>query len=210
EPSHFLLEPRTRDRVERAEWLVHQQHRGVGSEGSRQTHSLALAARELSGVALAVARLEADELQQLRDARADARLLPAEEPRHGRDVVADRHVREEAHLLDHVPDPSPQFDDGQLPHAPPVDANVTVVERDETVDHLQRGRLAAARGPDEDAERSAGNLERELVQRLLLATGVPLRDAVEDDLAGGTHAVRFRIPASPIRPPAAISPAVIA
>src|SRR5439155_18998289 len=102
------------------------------------------------------------------------------------------------------------LDDGQLPHAPTVDADVAVVERDETVDHLQRGRLAAARGPDEDAERSAGNPERELVQRMLLAARVALRHTVEHDLAGGAHAVRFRIPASPIRPPAAISPAVIA
>src|SRR5581483_3861945 len=169
---------------------------------------LPLPARELRRVAAGVARVEPDELEQLRDARADPRLLPAEQAGHGRDVVADRHVREEADLLDHVADPAAQLDGRQVADAAAVDADVALVEVDQPVDEAQRGRLPAARGPDEDAERAGRDREREAVQRVLLPARVALRDAVEDDLGGRAH-VRFLIPASPIAPPAAISPAVI-
>src|SRR5262249_40793 len=153
-------------------------------------------------VALPVAGLEPDQLEQLRRARADARLLPADEPRDGRDVVGDGHVREEPDLLDHVPDLAPQLDDGQLAAAPTVDPDVPLVEGDEAVDHLERGRLAASRRPDEDAERAGGDRERELAQRVLVAAGVTLAHPVEDDLGGGAHAgaparVGFLIPTSP-------------
>ena len=64
------LEAGARDRVERAERLVHQQHRRVGGERAREADALALAARELRRVALGVGLLEPDELEQLGDARA--------------------------------------------------------------------------------------------------------------------------------------------
>ena len=111
---------------------------------------------------------------------------PAEEPRHRRDVLADRHVREEADLLDHVADPAAQLDEGQLADAAAVDPDLAGVERDQPVDHLQRGRLAAARRPDEDAERARRDLERQVVDRRRVTSRVPLRHVVEDDL-GGVH-----------------------
>ena len=55
--------------VERAERLVEQQHARLDRERARQRHPLALAARELVGVALGVAA-EADDAEQLVDARA--------------------------------------------------------------------------------------------------------------------------------------------
>ena len=120
-------------------------------------------------------------------------------------------MREEADLLDHVADPAPQLDDRQLADAAAVDADVALVERDQAVDELQRRRLAAARRADEHAERARRDLERELVERVIVAARVALRHAVEDDLGRAAHASRrFVIPASPISPPTAISPAVIA
>ena len=50
--------------VEGAEGLVEQQHLGLDGQGAGQGHALALAARELRGVALAQVR-EADQLEQL-------------------------------------------------------------------------------------------------------------------------------------------------
>ncbi len=54
----------------RAERLVHQQHGRIGRERARQADALTLPARELGGVARAVARLEPDELEQLGHALA--------------------------------------------------------------------------------------------------------------------------------------------
>ena len=71
QPAQLLLQPGARDRVERAERLVHQQHRRVGGERAGEPDALALAARELRRVALRVRLLEPDELEQLRRPLAD-------------------------------------------------------------------------------------------------------------------------------------------
>src|SRR5262249_58161651 len=104
----------------------------------------------------------------------DARLVAADEAGDGRDVVGDGHVREEADLLDHVADLTPQLDGGQLADAAAVDPDVALVEGDQAVDHLQRSRLAAARRPDEDAEGSPGDRQPELPQPLLVTAPVTL------------------------------------
>src|SRR5262249_47456948 len=93
-----------------------------------------------------------------------------------------RHVRKEPDLLDDVADPAPQRDRGKLAHAEAVDADVALLERHEAIDEAKRRRLAAARRADERAERAGRDLERQLAQRGRGATGVLLRDAVEDDL----------------------------
>ena len=50
-PQELLLETRARDRVERAERLVHEHHRRVGGQRAGEPDALALPARELRGVA---------------------------------------------------------------------------------------------------------------------------------------------------------------
>ena len=65
-PQELVLQPVPRDRVDRAERLVHQQHRRVGGERPGHADPLALAAGELVRVAVAVRRrVEADQLEQL-------------------------------------------------------------------------------------------------------------------------------------------------
>src|SRR4029077_4290090 len=72
--------------------------------------ALALAARELVGEPPPVAlRVEADELEQLDDAVVDPLLVPAEQARHGGDVVPDAPVWEQPALLDHVADAAAQM-----------------------------------------------------------------------------------------------------
>ena len=156
--SELLLQARARDRVERAERLVHQHHRRVGRERAREADALALAAGELRGVALAVVALgQADEVEQLVDrARGSRCLRPAEQARHGGDVVRDRHVREEPDLLDHVADPAPELGLVELADAAAVDPDVALGEVDEPVDELHRRRLAAARRADEAADLAGG------------------------------------------------------
>ena len=85
---------------------------------------------QLGRIAPGVARLEPDQVEELGDPVVRPRLRPAEQPRDGRHVVADRHVREEADLLDHVPDPASQLDDGQVADAAAVDPDVALVEGD--------------------------------------------------------------------------------
>jgi hypothetical protein len=104
--AQLLLEARLCDRVERAERLVHQQQRWIGSERAGEADALPLAAGELCGIALRVVAIEADELEQLRDARARPRLRPAEQARHRGHVVGHGQVREQADLLDDVADPA--------------------------------------------------------------------------------------------------------
>src|SRR5581483_11479527 len=85
--EQLRLQPEARDRVERAERLVHQEERRVGGERAREPDPLALSAGELSGIALRVGGLEADELEQLPGALLDALLRPAEQAWDGADVV---------------------------------------------------------------------------------------------------------------------------
>ena len=66
-----------RDRVERAERLVHQEHRRVGRERAREADALALPARELRRVARRVAGSRPDELEQLRAARRVSAACPS-------------------------------------------------------------------------------------------------------------------------------------
>ena len=74
EAQELVLQPGAGDRVERAERLVHQHHRRVGGERAGEPDALALAARELRRVAVAVvAGGQADEVEQLVDALARSR-----------------------------------------------------------------------------------------------------------------------------------------
>ena len=205
--AHLGLQAKARDRVERAERLVHQQEWGVGCERARETDALPLAARELGGIALHVSGLEADELQELDATRPGLVLRPAEQPRDRGDVLADRHVREQADLLDHVADLAPQLDDGQIADAAAVDADLAGVERDQAVHHLQRRCLAAARRADENAERAGRDLQRQVVDRGRLAACVALGHVVERDLRS-VHRL-FLMPVKPMIPPAPTSAAVI-
>jgi hypothetical protein len=60
--AKFALKFSTGDGIERAERLVHQKNRWIGSEGTRDPYTLALAARKFAGAAMRkFARIEADQ-----------------------------------------------------------------------------------------------------------------------------------------------------
>ena len=69
ELQELLLQLGPHDRVDGAERLVHQQHGGIGGEGSRHTDALLLAARQLRRVPVGVRRAEPDQLEQLQRPR---------------------------------------------------------------------------------------------------------------------------------------------
>ena len=89
--EELVLEAVADDGVDRAERLVHEQDRRVGGQGARDADALPLAAGELARVAVAVARrVEPDEVEELVGALAAPRLRPAQQARHGGDVLSRR------------------------------------------------------------------------------------------------------------------------
>src|SRR5207237_9738704 len=89
-------------------------------------------------------RGQADELEELVHARGGARLRPALELWHDGDVPADRHVRKQADLLQHVPDAPSQAN--RLPRArvAAFADHRAAVRFEETVDQLQQRALPGA------------------------------------------------------------------
>src|SRR5438132_5808112 len=138
-------------------------------------------------------RGEPDELDQLAYALTDPGLRPAEEAGHCADVVGHAHVRKQTDVLDHVTHLPAQLDHVQAPNTPPVDENVAFSHVDQAVDHLHRGRLAAAGGPDEDADFARRDDERDIAHSSHTPARVALRDAPEHDLCGGS------LPPLPVR-----------
>ena len=172
--KEFVLKAIADDRVDRAERFIHEHHRRLRGESSRDADALALAAGELRWIPPSEPRwLETDEREQLLGPPCDALLRPPEQSRHGSDVVRDGLMREEPDLLDDVADAASQGGRLLAKHVLPIDEDGSAGRLDEPVDHLQRGRLARAAGADEDADLSGGDLERQLVdgQLSLVALG---------------------------------------
>ena len=165
EAQELVLELLAVDRVDRPERLVHQHHTGVGGERARHPDALLLAARELRRVAVAKRRVDPHQAHQLLDPSVDAGSIPTAQPRNGGDVVGDRAVGEQPDLLDHVADLAPQLGGRALPHGGVPDEDVALGDLDHAVDHPHRGRLAASRRTDEDADVAARHLEIELRAR---------------------------------------------
>ena len=88
--------------------------------------------------------IEADELEELVDTRALPLLVPTEQPRHGRDVVFDRLVREQPDLLDDVTDAPAQLHGVDVGDVFLFEVDATTGRLDQAVDHAQQRRLAAA------------------------------------------------------------------
>ena len=188
EAQELVLQAFAVDRVDRPERLVHQHQRRVDGERTRHADPLALPPGELGRVAITRLRgVERDELEQLVDATGDPRLVPAEQARDGRDVLADGQMGEEPDLLDRVADLAAQLGRPALPDAAPVEQDVAVRDLDHPVDHPHRGRLPAARGTDEDADLARRNRQREVLDGRLGGTGVALGDAAEFECRGGGH-----------------------
>ena len=145
EAQQLLLEPLANERIDRPERLVHEQDRRVRRERPGDADSLALAARQLRREPRAVrGRVETDEREQLLGACPPPSLGPAEQARHGRDVLEHGLVREQAGLLDHVADAAAQLDRVARLDVHAVEQDLAARRLDEPVDHLERRRLAAA------------------------------------------------------------------
>ena len=108
EPEELILQGGSDNRVDRAERLVHQQHRRVGGQRPGHPDPLLLPAGQLVRVAAGQALVQADQRHELPGAGPGLALAPADQQRHGADVVLDGPVREQARLLDDVTDTTAQ------------------------------------------------------------------------------------------------------
>ena len=165
EAQELVLEALADDGVDGAERLVHEHDRRVG--GQRPGHARRAAARRRRagpGSVRRTSRAPGPRRASSSSARAAMpRLRPAQEPRHGDDVVLDRLVREQARLLDDVADAA-----AELRHVPrrrvdAVEEDAAGGRLDQAVDHLEGRRLAAAGRPDEHADLPRRDREREVV-----------------------------------------------
>ena len=98
--------------VERAERLVEEQDARPVDERAGERDPLALAARQLAGLALVVA-LEADHPERLGDARRPLGLRDLADHQAVGDVVADGHVREQRVVLEDRVDVAIERRDGR-------------------------------------------------------------------------------------------------
>src|SRR5205823_3027948 len=71
---------------------------------------------------------------------------------------------EESPFLDHVSDAAPQGHRLLRPHVPSRNEHLPGVGVEKTIDELQRGCLAAARGPDECDRLARSDCEREVLE----------------------------------------------
>ncbi|CAN5256622.1 hypothetical protein BH20ACT8_BH20ACT8_12860 [soil metagenome] len=180
--QELVLEPVAGDGVDRAERLVHQHHGWVRAHRAGDAHPLALATGQLLGVAVPVPGvIQPDGLEQLVDACADLVVGPLEEPRHRGDVVRDRHVGEQADLLDDIADAAAQLVGVDVGDVLAVEDDPARRGLDEAVDQLHRGGLAAAGRPDQDDDLALRDVHRHAVDRGRGLPGEPLGDLLEPD-----------------------------
>jgi hypothetical protein len=122
--------------------------------------------------------------------RSSSLRVPVQQLRDGRDVLGDGLVREQPDLLDRVADVAAQLGRRAVADAHAVEQDVARGQLDHAVDQPHRGRLAAARRTDEDAELASGDLEAQLADRRLVGSGVALRGLAK--LEGGGCGVRHQ------------------
>ena len=143
--EQLILEPLAGDWIDGAEGLVHEDHGRIGRQPAGHADALLLSAGQLARVPVPVALgLQAHEVEEFVDAFGRALLVPLEQTRHQRDVVGHGHVREETAALDDVTDRAPELIGILGTDIFTVDRDGARSGIDESVDHLERGGLAAA------------------------------------------------------------------
>ena len=146
--------------VEVRERLVHEEDLRVADDRSAHRDPLLLASRKLPGLAREIRR-QVEELRRPRDPVVDVLLRRLPQPQAERDVVRDRQVRVERVVLEDHRDVA--ILRREVVHDALPDRDRPVADLLEARDHAQRGRLAAARRPDEDEELAVLDVEREVL-----------------------------------------------
>jgi hypothetical protein len=153
--------------VQRPEGLVQQQHLGLDREGAREGHALALAARELRGIAVPQ-RVELHQAQQVVDALFDDTVRRAHRARlHAQaegDVLEHGHVPEQRVVLEDEADAAVAGVDGGRVLA--VEEHLAGVGLLQPRDDAQQAGLARTRGAQQGDELAGRKLHAHVAQGL--------------------------------------------
>src|SRR6267142_6210387 len=184
-------------RIEVGERLVHQHERRLDHDSAGDRYALLLAAGELARQLLLVTG-ELHHPQRLVDAALDLGARHAAHAQAEADVAPHAHVREERVVLEHHAEAAllgRQRVDAQL-----VEPDRAGGEREEPRDAVERGRLAAARRPEQRDELAAPDGDGQAVERGDLAPA-PVREATRDRVEPKLAEVVFQITwSSALRP----------
>ena len=155
----------SRDRIERAERLVHQQDGRIDREGAGDADPLPLAARKLVRPARRVVlRRESHQVEERAHALACAASLPPLEPRDEPDVLLDRHVGKQADILEDVSDSAPERNARPLTRVAAFDRDTARLRKQQAIDELQNRALSRAAPADEGKHLTARHRERDFPQ----------------------------------------------
>ncbi len=179
----LAMQLRARDRIERAERLVHQQHRRIGGERPRQPDALPLPAGQLVRPAAAeLRRFQADAREQFVHARRDALGRPIQQVRHHRHVGGDREMREQPDVLDGVAGLPPQRRLVPRRDAAAAHPHLTGIGAQHPVHQPQQRRLAAATAADQRHHLAFGDRQRDAAQhRAPASTGDDVEEVDHGD-----------------------------
>ena len=158
-----LLELGARDRVQRSERLVEQQHAGPPRERARDRDTLPLPARELVRPPLAEhRRIKADQLE--RGFGLARRVCIPEQPWHESDVPPHTPVRKQAAVLRHVADPPPEYHGIERGRWRSIDEYRSAIRRHHPVERPEKGGLTRSALPDQRETLSGRDLQGDLVE----------------------------------------------
>ena len=156
--------------------LVEQQDARLEYQRPRQGDALLLTSRKLGRIT-AAQRGQSDQLERRLDTSGDLVARPAAHLQAKRDVVPHGHVRpQRVALEDHRRWPAL----GRLfENADAVDAHVARVRLEESADHAQRRRLAAAGWSQQTHELAVIHFERQVLHGGLATAAIPLYQVIE-------------------------------
>ena len=177
------VEPLARQRVERAERLVEQQHLRLERERPADGRTLLLTAGQLGGPCRRRGRVEPDQLEQLAKTLVPALARPPGELERVRDVRGRRPPRQQARLLEDQPDSRVGPGDRGA-----VEADLPAGGSEEAGDDAQERRLAAAVGADQRNDPAARDRQVDAVERLMgLARAGPEGEGDVPQVDGAAH-----------------------
>ena len=161
-----------RQRIECAERFVHQHDLRSCSQRTCHADSLTLAARQFGRHARGEFPRQIHQIQQLERSRLDIPRIPAQQLRCHGDVLADAQMRKEPDALKHVPDAAAQgmgLDRGDIVS---IHHDRAAVRFDQSIDCLERRRLARAGASHDDDELTAGDRETDVPDRRPVIEGL--------------------------------------